>query len=454
MPLRELGSADAALFATLRARVGERYPVWLDSAVAGPLGRTSILAACPQETLVLWGDGRLEGSAAATTFSGALDQWWRSLALPLEVATAQWPFRGGWILYLAYEFARELEPTLTLPAAAADAPLAVAMRVPAALLLDAASGRLNALAEPGSDSLLDILEADCARYRGHALDHEALPTAAILEDDPREFERAVTRAHEYIAAGDIYQANLSRRWRVRFEAPAAPAAIYQQLRRANPAPFAAWADLPGLVLFSSSPERLVQVQGARIETRPIAGTRPRSRQLGADSAEQAGLLAHPKERAEHVMLIDLERNDLGRICQPGTVEVSEFMVTESYAHVHHIVSGVRGLLRPGLAPGAVLRALFPGGTITGCPKYRSMQIIGELEGAPRGAYTGSLGYLNRDGSMDLNILIRTLSASRGQLEFRAGAGIVADSNFARELEETRAKARGLLRAFATAALPA
>ena len=154
------------------------------------------------------------------------------------------------------------------------------------------------------------------------------------------------------------------------------------------------------------------------------------------------------------MLVDLERNDLGRICQPGSVEVSEFMVTESYEHVHHIVSGVRGQLRPGLAPAAVLRALFPGGTITGCPKYRSMQIIGALEGEPRGAYTGSLGYLNRDGSMDLNILIRTMTLSAGMLEFRAGAGIVADSNFTRELEETRAKARGMLRAFEAPAVPA
>ena len=351
------------------------------------------------------------------------------------------------MLYLAYELAREFEPGLNLPPAAAGTPVAVAIRVPAALIHEQVTGRLRAVAEPGYESLLDLLAADCAAARDALPVTRPLGAAEILEEDPQRFERAVALAHEHIAAGDIYQANLSRRWQALFPGAPDPAALYAQLRRANPAPFAAWAQLPGLTLFSSSPERLVRVEHGRIETRPIAGTRPRSRVAGADGEEQASLLANPKERAEHVMLIDLERNDLGRICQAGSVEVNEFMVTESYEHVHHIVSGVRGLLRPGLAPGAVLRALFPGGTITGCPKYRSMQIIGALEGEPRGAYTGSLGYLNRDGSMDLNILIRTMTLSEGILEFRAGAGIVADSNFARELEETRAKARGLLRAF-------
>ena len=457
MPIRELGVANAALFATLRTRASERFPVWLDSAVPGPLGRSSILAAYPQERLVLWGDGRLSGAPLAQPGAGfgtALDQWWQQLGATPDSEAAEFPFRGGWILYLSYELAREFEPGLNLPPAPATTPVAVAMRVPAALVHEEFTGRLVALAEPGFESLLDELETECARYRGAATVTVPLENAEILEENPQRFERAVALAHEHIAAGDIYQANLSRRWQVKFQAAADPAALYAQLRRANPAPFAAWADLPALTLLSSSPERLVRVQAGRIETRPIAGTRPRSRIAGADGAEQASLLANPKERAEHVMLIDLERNDLGRICQPGSVEVSEFMVTESYEHVHHIVSGVRGQLRPGLAPAAVLRALFPGGTITGCPKYRSMQIIGALECEPRGAYTGSLGYLNRDGSMDLNILIRTMTLSAGMLEFRAGAGIVADSNFTRELEETRAKARGMLRAFEAPAVPA
>ena len=181
-----------------------------------------------------------------------------------------------------------------------------------------------------------------------------------------------------------------------------------------------------------------------METRPIAGTRPRGSSEIRDQAYSSELLSHPKERAEHVMLIDLERNDLGRVCQPGSIEVNELMVLESFAHVHHIVSNVRGRLRPGVAPGEVIRAVFPGGTITGCPKVRCMEIIAELEGSGRGAYTGSMGYLNLDGSMDLNILIRTMVVAGGRLGFRAGAGIVADSVPQRELEETRAKARGLL----------
>ncbi len=197
-------------------------------------------------------------------------------------------------------------------------------------------------------------------------------------------------------------------------------------------------------IIGSSPERLVAVRNGMIETRPIAGTRPRSHNDKQDHALSDELLAHPKERAEHIMLIDLERNDLGRVSEPGSVEVDELMALESYAHVHHIVSNVRGRLRRGITPGDVIRAVFPGGTITGCPKVRCMEIIAELEARPRGAYTGSLGYLNLDGDMDLNILIRTLSHDGDRLCLQAGAGIVADSIAEHEVEETRAKARGLL----------
>ena len=193
----------------------------------------------------------------------------------------------------------------------------------------------------------------------------------------------------------------------------------------------------------------MEVRGGVAQTRPIAGTRPRM--TGDDDvARIRELAAHPKERAEHVMLIDLERNDLGRVCVPGTVEVDELMTVESYAHVHHIVSNVRGRLRAGVTPGQAIAAVFPGGTITGCPKVRCMEIIAALEDAPRGAYTGALGYLDRNGDLDLNILIRTLTLAGDTVSLRAGAGIVADSVAERELEETRAKARGLLRALGAA----
>jgi anthranilate synthase component 1 len=224
------------------------------------------------------------------------------------------------------------------------------------------------------------------------------------------------------------------------------AALFDRLGVHNPSPFSGLASWPNAAIISSSPERLVAVRDGLVATRPIAGTRPRSDSVQMDAAYSQELLAHPKERAEHIMLIDLERNDLGRICVPGTIEVNELMVLESYAHVHHIVSNVRGRLRENITPGEVIRAVFPGGTITGCPKVRCMEIIAELEQQARSAYTGSMGYINRDGSMDLNILIRSMISSGDHLQLRAGAGIVADSDAHAELDETRAKARGLLRA--------
>jgi len=243
----------------------------------------------------------------------------------------------------------------------------------------------------------------------------------------------------------VFQVNLSRGWQARFDAPLDPAALYARLRQANPAPFAGLFAGEGWAVASSSPERLVAVHGRTVQTRPIAGTRPRF-PGDDDAARIRELVGHPKERAEHVMLIDLERNDLGRVCTPGSVEVDELMTVESYAHVHHIVSNVRGQLRPGATPGEVIAAVFPGGTITGCPKVRCMQIIAELEQVPRGAYTGAFGWLGRNGDMDLNILIRSAEVRGDTASFRTGAGIVVDSVPGRELDETRAKARGLLRA--------
>jgi anthranilate synthase component I len=277
---------------------------------------------------------------------------------------------------------------------------------------------------------------------------DTLGVESVTEEDPAAYLERVSRAKEYVRAGDIYQANLSRPWRVMLSGEPDVGALYNRLCKANPAPFAALAQWRGTTILSSSPERLVRINDGHIDTRPIAGTRPRSRRPGDDLAEMTELAAHPKERAEHIMLIDLERNDLGRVSEPGTVRVDELMSIESYAHVHHIVSNVSGELRGDVTPIGALRAVFPGGTITGVPKFRCMQIIAELEGIGRGAYTGSLGFLGRDGSMDMNILIRTLSVLGRTIELRAGGGIVADSDPQRELEETRAKARGMLAAFA------
>jgi len=419
-----------------------RYPVLLDSAATGgALGRFSILLAAPGERLVLNRDGRLEGPGTGTRFCARLNDWWRGQRGPAP--PAPWPFAGGWFLYLGYELAGEVEPTLHLP----KSPLpivACAWRMRAALVHDHSNGRSVIAAEPDAAAEAAQLAEDFGRASMFGTEEASPAVGPISEDDPETYLEACRRALEHIAAGDVYQANLARRWRVPLAPGLSPSVLYRRLRAANPGAFAGSAAMPGFWILSSSPERLVRVRGRQVDTRPIAGTRPRGQH--ADAAAIAELTGSAKEQAEHVMLIDLERNDLGRLCEAGTVQVDEFMVVESYTYVHHIVSNVSGRLRADVEPGDVIRALFPGGTITGCPKVRCMQLIGDLEGVGRGAYTGAMGYLAADGSLDLNILIRTMTLQDREIELRAGAGIVADSVPARELEETRAKARGLLRA--------
>lgn len=292
---------------------------------------------------------------------------------------------------------------------------------------------------------LERIADDIERARGLPSPPIWQPPVYIDEDAPQRYLDGVARVLDYLADGDVFQANLSRGWRAAFAQALDPAALFQRLRTHNPAPFAGIFRTARGSVVSASPERLVAVQGREAATRPIAGTRPRF-DGDDDAARIRELVGHPKERAEHVMLIDLERNDLGRVCRAGSVRVDELMTVESYAHVHHIVSNVRGSLREDATPGQVIAAVFPGGTITGCPKVRCMQIVAELEAVGRGAYTGAMGWLGRDGDMDLNILIRSAEVEGDTLRFRTGAGIVIDSDPQRELDETRAKARGMLRA--------
>ncbi|MHB8605942.1 MAG: anthranilate synthase component I family protein [Thermoplasmatota archaeon] len=276
----------------------------------------------------------------------------------------------------------------------------------------------------------------------------------IADAPPGAFEASVARAKRYIADGDVYQVNLAQRFHARLAPGADPRALYARLRRANPAPFAGIFDsgdlpegAPRFRLLSSSPERLVATAGRSVTARPIAGTRPRGATPAEDATLARELAVDEKERAEHVMLADLARNDLGRVAEYGSVAVDDLATVESYARVHHLVSGVRATLAPGRAPLDALLAAFPGGTITGAPKVRAMEIIDELEPAPRGAYTGSMGYFSPKGARsDWNILIRTLVVAEGEVAFHAGAGVVADSDPAREERETRAKARALLEA--------
>jgi len=420
------------------------YPFLLQSTTqAGALGRYDILFAFPGEELVLHGSGRLSGPAAkAAGFLDTLDEWWSAERVSDNDGTL--PFLGGWFLYLGYELAAEIEPSLRLQRDPI-LPIAIAVRCPAALVYDHWRSACYLVRESEASADAELLEKDVSRLQ----ECQSPPSRiieSVSEEDPDQFIRAVNSALAHIAAGDIYQANLSREWSADIAAGVSGDDIYSSLCEVNPGPFAGLVCWRGAEIISSSPERLLGVRNRIASSRPIAGTRPRSANDDHDVSLSAELFSHPKELAEHVMLIDLERNDLGRVCRAGSVEVDEMMVLESYAHVHHIVSNVKGRLRDEVKPGQAIAAVFPGGTITGCPKVRCMDIIAGLETGPRGAYTGSFGYLNRDGSMDLNILIRTMVKKGNRLTLRAGSGIVADSDARAELEETRAKAKGMLRA--------
>ncbi|MDX1380993.1 MAG: aminodeoxychorismate synthase component I [Xanthomonadales bacterium] len=449
-PVRHALAAPPDLLA-LSARHPDHYPYLLDSAARGPLGTHSLLLRRASEpvALVLDRDRKLSGEPGANGFLDALAQAFERVRQPHSGATAAPPFVGGWFLYLGYELAAEIEPVLDLPGAPDEWPVAFADRCTGAVIVDHRDGRAELVAE--DPDTLERMRAELAGADSGPGVGTAVPRLVEWQSEAGDrFERNVERILEYLAAGDVFQVNVSRRWNGHFDASPAPHDLYAALRRANPAPFAALALWNGAALMSSSPERLVEVRGRQVQTRPIAGTRPRGDSAASDAALLEELIAHPKERAEHIMLIDLERNDLGRVCETGSVEVSELMVVESYAHVHHIVSNVRGRLRADAGPADVIRAVFPGGTITGCPKVRCMQIIAELEGQGRGFYTGALGYLGRDGQMDLNILIRSMMLRGTDIGFRTGAGIVADSRPRHELHETEAKARGLLLALGVA----
>ena len=258
----------------------------------------------------------------------------------------------------------------------------------------------------------------------------------------QQFKGMVERVKEHIGAGDIFQANLSQRLSAAYTAH--PYSLYLTLSSINPSPFASFFDFGDFSIVSSSPERLVRKSAQWIETRPIAGTRPRGRNPGENLEKRIELLLNEKERAEHLMLIDLERNDIGRVCDYGTVHLNEMMVLEEYSHVMHIVSNIQGKLSPGKDRFDILRALFPGGTITGVPKVRCMEIIDALEPHARGLYTGSIGYLGFNGDMDLNIVIRTFVLKEKRAYIQVGCGIVADSDPSREYEESLHKAEALV----------
>jgi anthranilate synthase component I len=378
-------------------------------------------------------------------------------------------FAGGLVGYLGYEIARHFEPTLGL-STPADLPDAILLLAETVVAFDHAFGRLllitnvsmegdETAARAAGETRLDDLQRRLAgpiptpAATTERADLNASPARPLRSNMSRdEYCAAVLQAKEHIAAGDIFQVVLSQRFSR--QTSAAPFAIYRALRRLNPSPYMFFFDFAGLTgapsayLIGASPELHVRLQptaaGSRQAIiRPIAGTRGRGVDAAADTALEQELLADPKERAEHVMLVDLARNDLGRVCEYGSVHVPELMGVERYSHVMHIASQVEGTLRPEHDAFDLMRATFPAGTVSGAPKIRAMQIIRDLEPGPRGPYAGAVGYFSYDGSLDTCITIRTLVMRGDTVSVQAGAGIVADSDPESEYQETVNKAQAL-----------
>jgi para-aminobenzoate synthetase component I len=359
---------------------------------------------------------------------------------------AHLPFTGGWLGWLGYELAWEIE---ALPDRQVDPlpfPIAYWYEPHTFAVLDHWE---QVLYLSGSTALeLDDLILKLDRSSNENCDVVHTPVSSILSDSANanihfftseaEYQQAIIQAQQYIQAGDIFQTNLSLRFSSQTNLDSWE--IYQRLQQINPSPFSSYWQTPWGAMISCSPERLVQLQQQQATTRPIAGTRKRGQNLDRDAQLATELLTNEKEIAEHIMLVDLERNDLGRVCEWGSVKVDELLSIERYSHVMHLVSNVTGKLDPQFDSIDLIRAMFPGGTITGCPKVRCMEIIAELEPFPRNLFYGSCGYLDKRGHLDLNILIRTLLYHGGTVWGQVGAGIVADSQPQQEWRESLQKA--------------
>lgn len=376
-------------------------------------------------------------------------------------------FSGGMVGYLGYDVARTIERLPPAPPDDLGLPDALFMLADALVIIDNAFGRAILVANtelPPNAARAELRRAyDGAETRIHTLlerlqrapqvpalrlEGGQLPTARSCYERPA-FERDVERIKEHIRAGDIFQAVLSRRQDLPCKAE--PLQVYRALRALNPAPYLYFLRLDDMTIAGSSPEVLVRVEDRAVTVRPIAGTRPRGADPEEDGRLSAELLADPKELAEHLMLVDLGRNDVGRVARYGSVRVTELKVIERYSHVQHIVSEVRGELRPGLDAMDALRSCFPAGTVTGAPKIRAMEILDGLEPVRRGPYAGAVGYVGWGAeSLDTAIAIRTAVLAGGRAYVQAGAGVVADSDPEREFQETENKARAVLNALAIA----
>lgn len=420
----------------LSAFAGEPWAVGLLSGGGGERGRWSYLARSPDRTLIIGAADPLDPFDALAELAG-----------PISRSTSGPPFQGGVIGLACYELGDRVE---RLGLCRQDAwPDLAAARYPAILAFDHQEQRTIAVGR-GEDQAQAAARADdafswldlpaCSASRGRLV-HD------LAADDGERYEAAVAQVTARIRAGEIFQANIARTWRGALAG--APFDLFARLAGQSAAPFAAYLRLPGLAVVSNSPERFVELRGGRAETRPIKGTRPRGADPASDVSLAAELAGSEKDRAENLMIVDLMRNDLARVCAPGSVKVPSLFALESFANVHHLVSTVTGQLRQGLGATSLLRAAFPPGSITGAPKVQAMKVIAELE-TPRGPYCGSLFRLSFDGDFDSSVLIRTaacVETPAGWLvEAKAGAGIVADSDPHAERLETEAKIAALLRA--------
>lgn len=467
----------------LQALRGEGYPVLLESARKNDkIGRYSFVSADPYLIFKSRGDA-VELSLPATPAGkyGRRASMDRKPLVKLRELLSNYrtarvdglpPFTGGAVGFFSYDFVHQIEKLPRRARVDLDIPEAYFVFVDMVVAFDHVLDKAWVIVNPGArEQEMGFRRPEPDQW-GRLYDEAekrlmALSLKLMVPGDKSDllfsekpgtgrfslapdmtkdqFESMVRQCKEYIAAGDIYQANLSQRLSASIP-DADPLRLYTLLRTINPSPFAAYLDFGDLQLVSSSPERLVRLREGIADTRPIAGTRRRGRDGAETSALSAELLMNEKERAEHIMLLDLERNDLGRVCEYGTVRVDEMMVVEDYSHVIHIVSNVRGKLATGRDAFDLVRAVFPGGTITGVPKVRCMEIIDELEPMARGPYTGSIGYLSNAGDMDLNIIIRTFVVKDGIAHIQVGAGIVADSVPEQEYVETLQKAEALKKA--------
>ncbi len=436
----------AALF---EAVADEPWSMLLDSGAAGVVrGRYDIIVADPSVALTTWGGSTAIVRRVGTEYSSADPFALLRQELGEHVpAPEQVPFAGGALGYFGYDLARRLEH---LPSLATDAECIPDLAIGIydwAVVVDHDRHR-TWLAGTGRDACTarrwrELVERFTRPPTAVARNPYRVPGEARANFEPDDYRMAFERLRGYLRAGDCYQVNLAQRFAV--EAHGDPWAAYRRLRTINPAPFAAYLNLPDAQVLSVSPERFLQVDAAgHVETRPIKGTRPRAREPEADQVLGESLASSPKDRAENVMIVDLLRNDLGRVCRSGSVRVPELFAIESFPTVHHLVSTITGELAPGRDALDLLRACFPGGSITGAPKVRAMEIIEELEPHRRGVYCGSIGYIGFDGAMDTNIAIRTLVHSAGVARFWAGGGVVIDSEAEAEYQETFDKAAAML----------